>query len=526
MLDSVQITLDTARKPIQGLDKKLKKIKPGGWLLVIIIFALFLRLYFFVGLNWSSDVNYAKFAHDVLNGHFYVGNVVDALRPASFYPIAFFYFLFGINEFSLVSYHLLTSIGSIVIIFYLGKYFFDEKTALLAALFLSFFPLNVIYATWALPDVPISFLSGLVILIFFKAKDKIKIPSFGIDLRKILFLLCGILIGFGYLHKVSGAIILLFLTVYIFYIIIKNRKVDFDYFYVFLGFLLIIFFEGFFYLINNGDFFTRYNVVTSYHHLGQVCINSNYLFYPAVMFNIPPPADFSWDIVDVYDGVYGFFYYFIMLSFFYILLKKNKNVLFLLAWFWILFLYLEFGTMQITEYVPIHKLARYLTVLTIPALLCLSYAVIEFSKIKRSQKTRKILVIIAIIFLFATSIYYTSKNLDHIHANTKDLREIYKFTKKYPEQKVYCSYYAVCYLEFYYKYEDNEPVRTYDSTIDPEQLEGSFVVLNSTFYEIKNPICFPSKDWVLFKVITGPEIGILGTYDPEIYYVPKSNVNP
>jgi len=326
MLDSVQITLVTARKSIQGLDKKLKKIKPGGWLLVIIIFALFLRLYFFVGLNGSSDVNYAKFAHDVLNSYFYIGNVVDALRPPSFYPIAFFYFLFGINEFSLVSYHLLTSIGSIVIIFYLGKYFFDEKTALLAALFLSFFPLNVIYATWALPDVPISFLSGLVILIFFKAKDKIKIPSFGIDLRKILFLLCGILIGFGYLHKVSGAIIL----------------------------------------------------------------------------------------------------------------------------------------------------------------------------------------------LFTTSIYYTSKNLDHIHANTKHLREIYKFTKKHPEQKVYCSYYAVCCLEFYYKYEDNEPVRTYDSTIDPEQLEGSFVVLNSTFYEIKNPICFPSKDWVLFRVITGPKIGVLGTYDPKI----------
>jgi len=521
----MQITLDNARKLIQSLDKKFKKIKPKSWLLVIIIFALFLRLYFFVGLNWSSDMNYAKFAYDVLNGHFYVGNVVDALRLGSFYTIAFFYFLFGINEFSLVSYHLLTSIGSIVIIFYLGKYFFDEKIALLAALFLSFFPLNVIYATWALPDVPISFLSGLVVLIFFKAKDKIKIPSFGIDLRKILFLLCGILIGFSYLHKVSGAIILLFLTVYIFYIIIKNRKVDFDYFYVFLGFLLIIFFEGFFYLMNNGDFFTRYNVVTSYHHLGQVCINSNYLFYPAVMFNVPPP-DFSWDPVDVYNGVYGFFYYFIILSFFYVLSKKNKNALILLAWFWILFLYLEFGTMQITRYVPIHKLARYLTVLSIPALLCLSYTFVEFSKVKRLQKIRKILVIAIILFLFATSIYYTNKNSDYIHATTHDLKEIYEFTKKHPEQKFYCSHYAIYYLRFYYKYKDNEPLITYDPKINPEQLEGSFVVLNSTFYEIKNPICFPLKDWVLFKVITGPKIGILGTYDPEIYYVPKSNVNP
>src|SRR3989344_3789202 len=112
------------------LCNKKGHIKSEFWLLLIILFALALRLYFFVGLNWSDDVAYVSIANEILAGNYHP-TYPNAMRLMIVYPIAFFYLLFGVGTFSAVIYPLLTSILSIIIVFYFGKKFFNEKIALL-----------------------------------------------------------------------------------------------------------------------------------------------------------------------------------------------------------------------------------------------------------------------------------------------------------------------------------------------------------------------------------------------------------
>jgi 4-amino-4-deoxy-L-arabinose transferase-like glycosyltransferase len=521
---------DDTWKYVQTIWMKIKRINPHLWLIIILMFALFLRLYFFVGLNWSDDIRYAYDAHRVLNGEYYLGNFLPSLRIGMIYPITFFYSLFGINDISLILYPLLTSLGCIVVIFYLGKMLFDEKVGLLSSFFLAFFPLDVIYATWSLPDIPVAFFCALSVLLFLKAKN-IDTKIFNrFDKSKLLFFISGTLIGFSYLNKVSGAIILFFLFLYIIYILVKKRDKKFDYLFLFFGFFFILIIEGLFYYFNNGDFFTRYNVVSSYYTPNWSGVNSDLGFYPMLMFNINRNLSFNFD--NPYFVEYGLFYYFIFLSFIYITFKKNKNAILCLFWFVILFLYLGFGSMSMTSYLPIHKLPRHLAVLTIPGLLCLSYFLIEFLKTKKTIHIKKILVVSTICFLIVTSCYYTSHTSEYLDASTHDMKEIYEFTKKYDEKDTYCNNSIILYhLLFYYKFEKHSPIKLL-ITERYEELEDCFVIINSSGGSIEPPFIknekpfFPqqsSSSWVLVKVISGPKIGFYGMFDPEIYYIPKTN---
>jgi hypothetical protein len=488
-------------------------------------------MYFFVGLNWSDDIPYTSDAHRVLNGNFYLGKYLPGLRIMMIYPTAFFYSLFGINNFSIALYPLLASLGSIIIIFYLGKTIFNEKIGLLAAFLLAIFPLNIIYGTWLMPDVPIAFFCGLAVLLFIKALKIEKKRFIQLDKRKLLLFASGVSIGISYLHKVTGAIILLVLIPYMIYTIIKKRRIDLDYLFLFVGLGLVLFLEGVFYYLCNGDFFTRFNTVSTFYASGLV---SDLMLYPAAMFNLNYNWSFNWD--NPYVVHYGLFYYFFILSFIYIIIKRSKKALIPMLWFLFLFLYLEFGSMQITSYVPIHKLPRHLTVLTIPGLLCLSYFLIDFflkgkksfSDKKILLNTKRIIVVSVVGFLFATSIFYTYQKSEYLDASTWDMKEIYEYTRDYPDRDIYCDIGTLCHLRFYYKYENDEHIKNLAYVENEYELKDSFIVLNGTRGVIENslgPDSLPSfvnkppSNWELVKVISGPKIDIWGIYDPEIYLV-------
>jgi len=93
------------------------------------------------------------------------------VRIGIIYATALSYSIFGVNDFSSVLFVLLTSLGSIILIFYFGKLLFDEKAGLMAAFLLSFFPLDIAYSTKLLTDLPSAFfmaLGSLVFIFFFE----------------------------------------------------------------------------------------------------------------------------------------------------------------------------------------------------------------------------------------------------------------------------------------------------------------------------------------------------------------------
>jgi len=109
--------------------KKLKlfEMKHNIFLILILIFALVLRLIFFIGLaNTESQddgvyINYAnlatqgQFIYDksVLTEQYSNPVMILKTRSMMIYPTAFFFYVFGINDYSAALWPLLTSLISV-----------------------------------------------------------------------------------------------------------------------------------------------------------------------------------------------------------------------------------------------------------------------------------------------------------------------------------------------------------------------------------------------------------------------------
>ena len=489
-------------------------------MILILIFALFLRLYFFVGLNWSDDVGYVNDAYRVLKNEYIFAKYPPSLRTMMIYPLAFIFFIFGISNYTATLYPLLTSIGGIVIIFFLGKTIFDYRTGLIAALLLSFFPLDVIYATWIMPDVPIAFLMGVSVYFFLKANKK----------SNIYYLISGLVLGIAYLVKETAIILFLFYIPVILYKFVKKKKIDLRFSYILFGFLIIFVLESLFLFVKTGDFLFRYHTSSWYFGTEDAPqkhgLNVDLKYYPLGLFNLNPNLTFN---QNKYLVNYGLFYYFVILAMFFLIFKREKKSYIVIFWFLILFFYLEFGSSSITHYAPVHKLYRHLTVITIPAVLSLSYFLsINFNSKKLFVNLSSILII---FFLFASSIFYIYYQDVYLDAASYDMRELYTYFKSFDnfKNKIYTDGGTVGHLKLYSSFLwDNIliPIGEYTNCTD---IKNSYVIINATRGWIEYepmissfPECFKKlpKNWNFIKEISGPEIDVYSRYNPKIYYVP------
>lgn len=112
------------------LKNKFKKIKPEIWLILILIFALALRLVFFTGLNTSDDFAYVNDVYRIIKpdgifGEYRPCSWLMSCRVMLLYPMTLYFALFGISNFTAALYQLLCSLGGIVLIFYIGKILFN-----------------------------------------------------------------------------------------------------------------------------------------------------------------------------------------------------------------------------------------------------------------------------------------------------------------------------------------------------------------------------------------------------------------
>ncbi|MCD6398739.1 MAG: glycosyltransferase family 39 protein, partial [Candidatus Aenigmarchaeota archaeon] len=255
------------------MNRRIKKIRPEFWLVLILVFALSLRLYFFVGLasaDPQDDGIYMSNVHGILKGSYslsrynnlpedYLANPAEtfSFRIGFLYPCVFFSILLGVTEFSITLWPLLCSLGMIVIGFYLGKMIFNENVGLISAFLISFFPLNVLYSTRIAVDIPLAFFSILSFYFFVRAafyeKNKRDI---------IYFFLSGISLGLGYLTKSMAIILFLFYFAYFLYSSYKNKKLEKSLIYVFLGFLIIFSIEGMYYYLETGNFLLHKDITT------------------------------------------------------------------------------------------------------------------------------------------------------------------------------------------------------------------------------------------------------------------------
>jgi 4-amino-4-deoxy-L-arabinose transferase-like glycosyltransferase len=471
-----------------------------------------------------------------------------ALRTGMTFPIAFFFNLLGPGEVTASLFAILCSVGSIVLIFFFGRLLFNDTVGLIASFLLAIFPLQPIFGTRILSDVPVAFFMGLSVffLLYSLQIDRHRkanrfhpgLYSFG----------AGLALGIAYLTKIVALMMLPVLAVYLMSLLLKKRRIHPHILLYLLGFFVIFFGEGVYYLIKTGDFLLHYNVIHSVHVFKfkyesietrtllpffDLVINGDaFALFHAMIYKTIYPAEVN--LVGLY-----FVILFFVIPFF---LIRRKN-LFLIFWVSFIYFYLELGFFKLSydpettrlQYFMIPTNPRFLAGVAIPAILLLSdflYAMFQ----------RKKLIYWGVMALIIISSFLAiGQNYRFYRSSLSDLRQVSDFVHRHANKDFYIDYLGKQALEFISNHK-LENLRSLDKGLEYDGFDDSFVIVGGSRgnevpselvmenlpSEIREYIIYPESrpvTWQPVFRVTG-EKSLVRSYDLTIYYVFDSNYFP
>lgn len=464
-------------------------------LILIVLLGLVLRVLFFSGVGVSDDLAYSKYAYNINKGIDPNSVLTLSTRIGILYPTALSYYLFGVNDFSSIIFILLTAIGNIILAYFFGRLLGNKKIGLMASFLMAIFPLDVLQSTQLFTDLPASFFLALGIYFFLCSEKNEK--------DKLNYFLSGVFIGIGYLIRESTILIALFFILYSIY----KKKIKKEYFLVFVGFALLFGVEVFaLYQLTNEPFF-KFTKVQDY--LLRSYIEHNYfnrLLFPSGLFHYP--------YMILTNQVILYFYMSIFIAITYIFLAKKRKMYILLLWFLPLLLYLSFGSSSFTKYLPFKAVPRYLSIITMPGILLLSFFLSEKGNVIKKIAKPLILLILFITSLLIIYSYNGNPPVD----NLKVLYPSIAYSKK----TVYSDSRSKMVLEYLSGYKGKINLTEY-----PEKMNGLrdvYVIVNKPMMialkesdpnlkfpdEIENP----PNSWEKKKVLGN------GKSNAVVYYVP------
>lgn len=372
---------------------------------LIVILAIIIRIIFFSGVGLSDDLLYSYYSNQIAKGNFHFPTDHHGTRIGIVFPVGFLYYLFGISDNISVLLPFIFSIGNIILIYFFGKLLFNKKVGLLASFLMAIFPLDVIFATKLMPDVPSAFFLGLAMYIFFSAEK---------NNSGIKYLMCGLFIGISYLLRENTLLIALFFAVYALY----YKKFQLSYGLILIGFLAMILFEMFIFYNATGNPFYRYQEVNA--HYLEIWKIENYYgrgSFPSMLFHYPFMLLTNFQL--------GFFFPLIFIALIFCFKYKKKETYPLIIWAIVLITYLSFGSASLSAYLPIPAIPRYIMIIEIPSILILAYFLTQENK-DLSLLKPAIVGALLIASIFST---YGAVNLD-IQANNYH-NSLYQSVKDY-----------------------------------------------------------------------------------------------
>jgi hypothetical protein len=225
---------------------------------------------------------------------------------------------------------------------------------------------------------------------------------------------------------------------------------------------------------------------------------------------------------------FGLFFFFEVFAMIILLLKKSEKTFLLILWWLSFFLYMQYGTMSYKEYIPMHRLERHLTVLSIPSILILSCFL---SDLMEKTIDKKLLSFLIIVLIFFPSLFLIEKVYSYQVVSSVDMKLIYDFLRERELKNVYADSGTIGHLRFYFGFKRDEYFKPIDYVKDCDEIEDSFVIVNATraWIEWKQfisllPDCalHPPLHWKLIKVIHyETDFYPYRDFDPLIYSVPK-----
>ncbi|HPJ39297.1 MAG TPA: glycosyltransferase family 39 protein [Spirochaetota bacterium] len=343
-------------------------------LLLFLLIGYFIRKAMFVGMAWSDDYDYTQIAVMILDGRY---NPVDigrynlyGWRFAMVFPLAFFFKIFNSTAENVAAlWPLLASLGTSAALYVIGTKLFDSRTGLIAAILHLLYPADILFSTCVLTETPFNFLIALSVLFFVLGEESprwwVKLPCFFMAGSMATWLLYGRPYGI----MVIGAYGLFMMMRYV---------INLRYLVILLGFGATLF--GIEYLVHQmtGLWFENFNVMKRLLDPNFVS-NSNLAehlnFYGNVLFNDRMHYPHFYIMIIGFGALFGWSR-----------LGKlgdpgltpetekrsRQNGFLVLFWMMSILLYIEFGFMNLDHMSLMHKLDRYLTIISAP--ICLGAA--------------------------------------------------------------------------------------------------------------------------------------------------------
>ncbi len=423
---------------------------------LILLIAVALRLACFTGLMGSDDLDYRASARGILEGKPPVGEFSHSVAPGMAVPMALSYAMLGPGEVGTAAFPLVLSLLHVLAAFLLGRRLFSDRAGLLAALLMAVYPLEVVLSTQALPDVPLAVCGGLAVLAFLRGEEA---RLSGRECSRA-FLLCGLLVGLGYLAKVTAVFVTLFLALYA----IVKWRFSLRWALAAGSFLVVLLAETLYYRALTGQWFYRPKAIlhTNVVITGPGGYKTSLLEYPYYFFLNPQRC-----------GLYFFVGVPAAVAAVLAWMRRRRetkapapiagDASIPLLWFAAVFGYLEFGVESFRPPLFIHKEIRFTTQITLPLILILAGFLANGGRgLRLSLST----------LLVATSIPFAAVAAAAHRSAFSNARAIASDLRREPEKDVYASYYEAQYLRFFLGPGDENRIRPFND----RSFEGTFPV--------------------------------------------------
>ena len=194
------------------------------------------------------DIDYESYALKLAHGQWTAPYSGPTARWAMVVPLALLYWIFGFHVVVSTAIPLACSIGAVYLGYLFAAWLRGERAGIIAAMIMAFFPLDIIYATQVMVDVPLSF-CYLLALYWFMLADK----SGSAQAKRLYFVLSGCALGIAYGFKVEAMIALPFFGVY--YLLKGKMERAFGFTVITLMMTLLV--EGLIFQEITGNFFGR-----------------------------------------------------------------------------------------------------------------------------------------------------------------------------------------------------------------------------------------------------------------------------
>ncbi|MBE0573183.1 MAG: glycosyltransferase family 39 protein [Ignavibacteriaceae bacterium] len=478
-------------------------IKQYFHLVLVILIAVLLRLYFQIGHIFSDDSYYSFLSFTLLKGDFaneYLGYPVFPLRMAFIGLTAFSMKVFGITEFATLFFQFLFSLLNILLVYKTAQLFTsNNRIAIYAALLIAFFPTDVIFASIGFPDLINIFFINLGIYFLLKSHCQ----------KKFYLAFIG---GFSFFlsmqFKENTYYTLILLFTLSVYSLIKNKNLN-------LQLLIGIFFiganylvEGFAYLLLHNDFLYRITITN---------LNYQYSFYDFFPFTAQKLSGSNNYFRNLFDQIFLInvtsifprrFYLFLPIATSvqtYINFRKKEQPL-LNFWFWGTAILMIFFTTSFNEYKPL-DLARswYIYPLLMPMLILSSIFINRFSKLIKNG-LMVIYILGSLIMCFEYENFFDKDNLNLLKS----------FLRDNPAKMIYTDHFTKCSIDLIREYRSDNSNRILGNDFDFKQInKGDWVLFNQKHIAELRMQKHQIPD---FKVLTTSQFKHVTSFNDFIFY--------